>query len=115
MLSLSPPYSKEKLGPLPIDWVVPTSGCRLAIRGTGRQVGYLNITSWTPVFANSVFPADIEMWSPGSRSEICWLHYKGNAAKVPPPDHPFDYDQGDWDNPDNRYNADLLLETSFAL
>lgn len=57
----------------------------------------------------AIFPADIEIWPPGSRSEICWLHYKGDATKVPTEDHPFYYDQDDWSSTTNRYNIDLVV------
>jgi len=67
----------EKPKPLPIDWEVPTHGCELAIRGTGQEIGYLNINDARirDFLQPAIFPEDIEIWPPGSRSEIAWLHF----------------------------------------
>jgi hypothetical protein len=74
---LSPGYNEEKSNPLPIDWEIPTCGCELAIRGTGSEIGYLNIKDARirDFLQPAIFPEDIGIWPPGSRSEIGWLHY----------------------------------------
>jgi hypothetical protein len=106
-----PQYHEEKPNPLPIDGEVPTCGCQLAIKGTGNEIGYLNIKDarirdfLQPV----ILPEGIEIWPPGSRSEIGWLHYKGDPQKEPTQNHPFDYDADDWENPNNFYNIDLVV------
>lgn len=99
--------------PLPIDWEIPTYRCKLAIRGTAKKIGYLDIGN-TPVHGflqPAIFPADIEVWPPGSRSEIVWLHYRGDPQRSPPTKkHPFDYDAEDWDSVESRYNINLIVE-----
>jgi hypothetical protein len=70
-------YHDDKPNPLPIDWEIPTYRCKLAIRGTGHEIGYLNIKDARirDFLQPAIFPEDIEIWPPGSRSEIAWLHY----------------------------------------
>jgi hypothetical protein len=74
---LSPDYGGKMPKPLPIDWGVPTHSCELAIRGTGRKIGYLNIKDARirDFLQPAIFPEEVETWPPGSRSEIAWLHF----------------------------------------
>jgi hypothetical protein len=74
---LSPDYDEERPNPLPIDWEVPNRGCELAMRGTGQKIGYLNIKDAhiRDFLQPAIFPEDVEIWPPGSRSEIAWLHF----------------------------------------
>jgi hypothetical protein len=100
--------------PLPIDYKIPTYGCKAGMRGTGGKVGWLNIEDARihDFIQPAIFPETLEVWPPGSCSEIGWLHYKGEMAngKEPTDEHPFEYDLADWatdELPD--YTMDLLV------
>jgi hypothetical protein len=107
----------DLVSPLPIDWEIPTRDCKLYIRGTGRKIGSMNIQDARirDFLQPAIFPADLEIWPPGTRSEIGWLHYKGELTRTPTEEHPFEYDKDDWENPDNRYKIDLLVGKVKAL
>jgi hypothetical protein len=81
---------REPEAPLPIDWEVPTRGCKLAINGTSSELGYLNIANARirNFQQPAIFPEEIEIWLPGSRSEIGWLQFKGDPQKEPSKKHP---------------------------
>ena len=103
--------------PLPIDWEIPTQDCKLYIRGTGRKVGSMKIQDARirDFLQPAIFPADLEIWPPGTRSEIGWLHYKGDLTRMPTKEHPIEYDEDDWESPDNRYKIDLVVGEAKAL
>jgi hypothetical protein len=84
--------------PLPIDYVIPTYGCKAGMRGMGGKVGWLNIQDARVLdfIQPAIFPETLEIWPPGSRSEIGWLHYKGEMTKGPTDEHPIEYDPPDW-------------------
>lgn len=102
---------REPEAPLPIDWEVPTRGCKLAINGTSSELGYLNIANARirNFLQPAIFPEEIEIWLPGSRSEIGWLQFKGDPQKEPSKKHPFEHNTNDWDSPTNLYNIDLVI------
>jgi len=92
--------------PLPIDWEVPTCGFDLAINGTGHEIGFFDIehARFYDFIQPAIFDEDIEIWPPGSLSEIGWLYWKGDPYLRPPtPQHPF---EGDFFN--SFYNIDLI-------
>jgi hypothetical protein len=110
---LSSQTHNEKPPPLPIDREVPTCRCQLAIRGTGNEIGYFNIADVRirDFLQAAIFPEKIEIWPPGSRSEIVRPQFKRDPQRQPTEKHPFEYDADDWDSPNNLYNIDFVSGT----